>query len=201
MIRLVIVDDHLIVSEGIQELLSVDFIVSGTFDVPYKALDFIHKNSIDLVVADYKMPQMDGIEFFKRCREINPEIKGIMLSMVDEVGLVKRSLKAGFQGFLLKNVDKTELSTAIRKIMQGHTYVSAEFTHRLLEPEDNDLFTERERQVLRLIMKEKTNRQIADELSISERTVETYRKNLFRKANTNNVVGLVKFAISRNFLD
>lgn len=201
MIRLVIVDDHLIVSEGIQQLLSADFIVAGTFDVPQKALEFLQKNQVDLVVADYKMPQMDGIEFFRRCREIRPGIRGLMLSMVDEVGLVKRCLKAGFQGFLLKNVDKTELGTAIRKIMQGHTYVSAEFTHRLLEPEEGDQLTERERQVLKLIVKEKTNRQIADELHISERTVETYRKNLFRKAGTSNVVGLVKFAISRNLAE
>lgn len=200
MIRLVIVDDHLIVSEGIQELLSAEFKVAGIFDSPHKALDFIKTNQIDILVVDYKMPQMDGIEFFIKSREIKPTIKGIMLSMVDEVGLVKRCIKAGFNGFLLKNVDKTELSTAIRKIMQGHIYVGAEFTHRLLEPSDEDLFTERERQVLKLIVKEKTNRQVADELNISERTVETYRKNLFRKANTNNVVGLVKFAMSRNLV-
>ncbi|MFZ9980890.1 MAG: response regulator [Cyclobacteriaceae bacterium] len=201
MIRLVIVDDHLIVSEGVQQLLSTEFFVAGIFDVPQKALEFVRSHPVDMLVVDYKMPQMNGIEFFLKCRESKPEIRGIMLSMVDEVGLVKRCLKAGFQGFLLKNVDKTELSTAIRKIMQGHTYVSAEFTHRLLEPEEAGLFTERERQVLRLIVKEKTNRQIADELNISERTVETYRKNLFRKANTNNVVGLVKFAIAGNLID
>lgn len=201
MIRLVIVDDHLIVSEGVQQLLSADFIVTGIFDVPQKALEFVRTQSVDILVVDYKMPQMNGVEFFLKCREAKPEIRGIMLTMVDEVGLVKRCLKAGFQGFLLKNVDRIELSTAIKKIMQGHTYVSAEFTHRLLEPEEGDLFTERERQVLSLIIKEYTNRQIADELSISERTVETYRKNLFRKANTNNVVGLVKFAISRNLVD
>lgn len=201
MIRLVIVDDHLIVSEGVQQLLSADFIVTGIFDVPQKALEFVRTQPVDILVVDYKMPQMNGVEFFLKCREAKPEIRGIMLTMVDEVGLVKRCLKAGFQGFLLKNVDRIELSTAIKKIMQGHTYVSAEFTHRLLEPEEGDLFTERERQVLSLIIKEYTNRQIADELSISERTVETYRKNLFRKANTNNVVGLVKFAISRNLVD
>lgn len=201
MIRLVIVDDHLIVSEGVQQLLSADFIVTGIFDVPQKALEFVRTQPVDILVVDYKMPQMNGVEFFQKCREAKPEIRGIMLTMVDEVGLVKRCLKAGFQGFLLKNVDRIELSTAIKKIMQGHTYVSAEFTHRLLEPEEGDLFTERERQVLSLIIKEHTNRQIADELSISERTVETYRKNLFRKANTNNVVGLVKFAISRNLVD
>jgi DNA-binding NarL/FixJ family response regulator len=201
MIRLVIVDDHLIVSEGIQQLLSADFIVAGTFYVPQKALEYVQNNPVDLVVADYKMPQMDGIEFFKRCRAFKPGIRGVMLSMVDEVGLVKRSLKAGFQGFLLKNVDRAELTTAIHKIMQGHTYVSAEFTHRLLEPEEANQFTERERQVLKLIVKEKTNKQIADDLHISERTVETYRKNLFRKANTNNVVGLVKYALSRDLVD
>lgn len=200
MIRVVIVDDHLIVSEGIQQLLSSEFTVAGIFDLPQEALIFVRNNPVDLLVVDYKMPSMDGIEFFKKCREVKPEIRGIMLSMVDEVGLVKRSLNAGMQGFLLKNVDKIELSTAIRKIMQGHTYVSAEFTHRLLEPQKGAVLTERELQVLKLIMNELTNRQIADQLNLSERTVETYRKNLFRKANTNNVVGLVKFAISRNLI-
>ena len=201
MIRLVIVDDHLIVSEGVQELLSAEFSVVGIFDVPKEALDFVRSNQVDLLVIDYKMPEMDGLEFFRRCKEMKPAIKGIMLSMVDEAGLVKRCLKAGMHGFLLKNVDKTELSTAIKKIMQGHTYVSAEFTHRLLEPEASSVFTEREMQVLRLIIKEKTNRQIADDLNLSERTVETYRKNLFRKANTTNIVGLVKYALSRNLVD
>jgi len=196
----VIVDDHLIVSEGIQQLLSAEFAVAGIFDVPQEALNYVRSHPVDLLVIDYKMPDMDGIEFFKKCREIKPDIRGVMLSMVDEVGLVKRSLNAGMQGFLLKNVDKIELSTAIRKIMQGHTYVSAEFTHRLLESENGPVLTERELQVLKLIVSELTNRQIADQLNLSERTIETYRKNLFRKANTNNVIGLVKFAMSRNLV-
>ena len=83
MIRLVIVDDHLIVSEGVQELLSAEFSVVGIFDVPKEALDFVRSNQVDLLVIDYKMPEMDGLEFFRRCKEMKPVIKGIMLSMVD----------------------------------------------------------------------------------------------------------------------
>lgn len=196
--KLILVDDHRILLEGIRALLEERHSVEGIFSDPQQALTFLRAHPVDLVITDYEMPGINGIQLVQQARQDQPLLKAILLTMHDETAVARRALKEGFQGFLLKNVSKTELNGAIDKVMQGHTYVAAELTGKLLQPEETGGLSERERQVLRLIIKEYTNKQIADELFLSERTVETYRKNLFRKANTNNLVGLVKYAFANN---
>lgn len=200
--KIILVDDHRIVIEGIQRLLEDGHDVDGLFTNPAEAL--AHLNSVhspDLLITDYEMPEMSGIDLFQQARKKSPLLKGLLLTMHDERSVVQRALKEGFQGFLLKNVSRQELATALEKIQQGHTYVSAELTQALVRPDSAISLSAREQQVLRLITKEMTNKQIAAQLFLSERTVETYRKNLYRKANTNNLVGLIKFAFSNKLVD
>lgn len=199
--KLVLVDDHRIIIEGICALLDGAHEVIAIFSDPHKALNFLKQKQVDVLVTDYEMPDLGGIELFKAAREYNPLLKGVLLSMHDETIVLKRALREGFHGYLLKNVSKTELQQALDKISLGHTFVSAELTHKLLDDKPvHAVLSEREQQVLQLIIKEHSNKQIADTLFLSERTVETYRKNLFRKANTNNIVGLVKFAYTNKLV-
>lgn len=200
--KLVLVDDHRILIEGIRALLDRTHQVAGIFTEPDKALAFVKNNEIDLLITDYEMPGMNGIELFVESQKQHPLLKGVLLSMHDEAAVVKRAINSGLHGFLLKNVSQIELNTALEKIMQGHVYISAELTQKLLQKDAvNEALSEREKQVLKLIVKEFTNKQIADALFLSERTVETYRKNLFRKANTNNIVGLIKYAYSNKLVE
>jgi len=200
--KLVLVDDHRILIEGIRALLDSTHQVAGIFTEPDKALAFVKNNEIDLLITDYEMPGMNGIELFIEAQKQHPLLKGVLLSMHDEAAVVKRAINSGLHGFLLKNVSQVELNTALEKIMQGHVYISAELTQKLLQKDAvNEALSEREKQVLKLIVKEFTNKQIADALFLSERTVETYRKNLFRKANTNNIVGLIKYAYSNKLVE
>ncbi|HZY78001.1 MAG TPA: response regulator transcription factor, partial [Cyclobacteriaceae bacterium] len=117
----------------------------------------------------------------------------------DEAHIIKSVLKEGVEGYLLKNIQHSELKSAVRHVAQGLPYVSPEVTRLLMDemnkPKDEpELLTDRELDVLRLIAKEFSNKEIADKLFISERTVETHRKNIFRKTKTSSLVGLIKFA-------
>lgn len=198
--KTVILDDHLILAEGLAKLIQEGADIVGVFNDPDQLAQFIQENTVDLLITDYSMPKMNGVDVFLRLRKQVPNLKGVLLSMHDDIGLVKLALDKGMSGFILKSTSGPELLQALTKIKAGHTYVSAELTARLLHQTDKPLFTDREMQVLQLIVKEYSNKQIAAQLFISERTVETYRKNLFQKANTNNVVGLIKFAYANKLI-
>ena len=124
--------------------------------------------------------------------------------MHDEAHLVKEILKEGINGYLLKKDSHNELINAIRAIKNDKIYLSSEINSMLVKGlyghEEQKLLTSREREILQLIAKEFTNKDIAEELFISERTVETHRKNIFRKTGTNTLVGLIKFAYANNLI-
>lgn len=198
--KIVLVDDHKIVADGLSQLLDSSHEIVGTFSDPQHALKFLATQEADLLITDYEMKGLNGIDLYQAAKELQPLLKGVLLSMHDETSIVKKSVKAGMHGFLLKNIDRIELKIALDKISKGHTYISAELTQKLIHQETPVLFSDREMEVLRLIVKEYTNKKIAYELHLSERTVETYRKNLFQKANTNNIVGLIKFAYENKLI-
>ncbi|NVK85727.1 MAG: response regulator transcription factor, partial [Cytophagia bacterium] len=144
------------------------------------------------------------LSLVQKVKRINPEIKIIVLSMHDESHLVKEILKEGVNGYVLKKDTKDELLEAIYSVRGGKMYLSNDINSMLVkslyEPDEGKLLTSREREILQLISKEYTNRDIAEELFISERTVETHRKNIFRKTKTNSIVGLIKFAYANNLI-
>ena len=124
--------------------------------------------------------------------------------MHDEPAIVREAIRMGVNGYLLKNIQQAELKEALRKIYSGLIYVSAEITTQLLQHpgsnQNESALTDRELEVLALITKENSNKQIAEKMHISERTVETHRKNIFRKTGTTSLVGLVKYAYSNNLI-
>lgn len=204
--KIVLVDDHTLILDGLRKLLEEDDmleVLDTQSNVP-DAIRSIDKHKPDLVITDYSMGDDDGLGLIQKTRRLYPNMKFIMLSMHDEAHLVKEVLKEGVNGYVLKKDTKEELLEAIYAVRAGKMYLSndinAMLVKSLYEPDEGKLLTAREREVLHLIAKEYSNRNIAEELFISERTVETHRKNIFRKTKTSSIVGLIKFAYANNLI-
>jgi DNA-binding NarL/FixJ family response regulator len=205
--KILLVDDHAIVSDGLEAILKVvdgfeivNKLTSGDF-----ALAYLKQHEVDLVITDYSMPDMDGLTLVKKAKLIKPDIKIIVLSMHDEAPMIREMLAAGVDGYVLKKYAQQEIVNAIETVHNGRKYFSNEVNKALLsallpqELSENSV-TERELEVLKLLAEELTSKQIAEKLFISERTVETHRKNLMRKTGANNAIGLVRYAYSKKLL-
>jgi two-component system nitrate/nitrite response regulator NarL len=207
-----ILDDHQMLIDGIKALLahSKKYEVVGEETDGVIALKKIQEINPQLVITDINMPSMSGIEFTKALRTINSEIKICALSMHSEKAMIAQIMHSGANGYVLKNTGKQELLDALDKIMDGHYFISNNIsidllfgenqTNKSLAAENNFKLTERENEILKLIAQENSNLSIANKLFISERTVETHRKNIFRKTNTKSVVGLIKYAFEHQLI-
>lgn len=203
--KILLVDDHAILLDGIRNLLEKEgLVVAGVAESAEKALLFLKSNDVDIIITDFHMPGMDGLSLVNTVRRIQPSIKTIVLSMHDEAHLVKEILRAGVNGYVLKKDTHQELLAAIDEVRQGRVYLSSDINKILItnlqNPDEGRLLTDREREILKLIAREYSNKQIAEELFISERTVETHRKNIFKKTATSSLVGLIKFAYANNLI-
>lgn len=214
-IRIAVVDDHEIVRDGISNLLEdepgIDII--GEAETGKEAIAFCEDGyNLDLIIMDITMPEMDGIQATKIIKETNPDIKVLALTMLSEDQHIRKMIKAGASGYILKSSGKEELLQAIKKIMNGQHYFSDDATQAILQelvnPEVNTTkssekvnITDREMEVLELIVDEYTNQEIADELFVSVRTVDAHRRNLLQKTGAKNTAGLVKYAIKNGLFD
>lgn len=205
--KIVLVDDHAIVTDGLEMLLRaveglevVKKLTSGDF-----ALAYLKQSAVDIMITDYSMPDMDGVTLVKKAKIQNPNLKIIVLTMHDEPMLIREMLNAGVDGYVLKEYAQHEIVNAIHTVYNGRKYFSNEINKVLLSamlPQNmsENQITERELEVLRLLAQELTSKQIAEKLFISERTVETHRKNLMRKTGASNAIGLVRYAYSKKLL-
>lgn len=205
--KILLVDDHAIVTDGLEMLLQavdgfevVKKLTSGDF-----ALAYLKQSTVDIMITDYSMPDMDGVTLVKKAKILRPDLKIIVLSMHDEVAMIREMLTAGVDGYVLKKYAQQEIVNAIETVNYGRQYFSNEVNKALLSallpqemPENN--VTERELEVLKLLAQEMTSKQIAEKLFISERTVETHRKNLMRKTGASNAIGLVRYAYDKKLL-
>lgn len=208
-IRLAIVDDHQIVLDGITSLLEghEGFTIVALSTSPIQMLEMLKTTPVDILLTDIMMPGITGQELAKMVKEQFPCIKILALSMSGQGDVVNEMINnADIAGYLLKNTGKQELTAAIKKIAAGGIYFSEQvlaelekFSNVKKENEENHL-TQREIEIVRLIEKELSNKDIADKLFISERTVETHRKNVFRKTKTNSVLGLIKYAYEHKLI-
>ena len=212
-IKVLIVDDHQLVVDGLKLMFEgidhIEYVSSARNG--QEALAQLSIYEVDVLLLDVNMPVMDGIacctEVFKRF----PDVKILALSMMKEASLVKKMLKEGATGFLLKNAGQEEVLEAIQKVYKGEKAFSAEILDILMESlsgikkkSPNRIFpriSRREKQILNLIVWEKTTQEIADELFISFSTVETHRKNLLHKLDVRNTAGLVRVALENGLLD
>ena len=205
--KLLLVDDHAIVTDGLQALLQsedgltiAEKITSGNF-----ALAYLKQNEVDIMITDYSMPDMDGLTLVKQAKALRPDLKILVLSMHDEAVMIKDMLNAGVDGYVLKKYAQQELLSAIHAVANGRQFWSDEVNRALitaLQTQDlqQNQVTDRELEVLKLLAQELTSKQIAEKLFISERTVETHRKNLMRKIGANNAIGLVRYAYAHKLL-
>ena len=208
-ITLALVDDHQIVIDGLTSLLKGNnkfqfaFATTDSTEVVEK----LATTPIDILLTDVMMPKLAGNKLAKQVKEKYPDVKILALSMSGQGDLVNEMINdADIAGYVLKNIGQKELIAALEKIAGGGIYFSEEVLDELKRTSDrkkqNDEahLTGREVEIIRLIEKEYNNKQIAEALFISERTVETHRKNIFRKTNTNSVIGLVKYAYEHKLI-
>ncbi len=210
-LKILIVDDHQILIDGITAMLS-DLprceVVGKALD-GLSALDFLKNNEVDIVLTDLYMPKMTGIELTHRVKKAYPKIKVIALSVSYNVSIVHDLMDVGISGFILKTIGRDELIEAVNAIAEGNMYFSREVSNEILrslsnrnhdDSEENYRLTDRELEILKLIAAENSNSEIAKQLYISERTVETHRKNIYRKTNTKTIVGLIKYAVEQKLI-
>jgi DNA-binding NarL/FixJ family response regulator len=212
-INILLVDDHDIVRDGIRMLLEdeVGFKIAAEAENGKGAIKACKEHDIDLIVMDISMPKMNGIEATREIKESFPEIKVLALTMMDEDQHIRQMIEAGASGYILKSSDKIELVDAIINILEGKHYFSNDATHSVMmdlvkgttgkEDTDPGNITEREKEVLELIVKQHTNQEIARELHISTRTVDAHRRNLLQKTDAKNTAGLVTYAIKHDLVD
>ncbi len=201
-----ITDDHAILVGGLVKLLETEdeIEVVGTAGTAQDTLDQLTHTKVDLLITDYNLPDDDGLSVVRKVKRKYPHIRIIVLSMHDEAHLIKEILKEGIDAYILKKDTHDELLNAIYAVKAGKIFMSSDVNAMLVKglnsSGEQKLLTDREREIVQLIAKEYTNKQIAEELFISERTVETHRKNIFRKTGTNNLVGLIKYAYANNLI-
>lgn len=203
---ILLVDDHSILTDG----LKMVFKDSTTFDIVASAhsgayaLALLKVKPVELMVTDYSMPDMNGLDLIRQAKSLYPRLKIIVLTMHDEASIIKEVIAAGADGYVLKKCAMEELTQAMESVLTGKSYLSAEAGQKLFQlakhPESDESLTDREVEVLRLIIKELTNKEIAAQLFISDRTVEVHRKNLMRKIKCTNTVGLIKYAFAHNLV-
>ncbi len=208
-ITLGIVDDHQIVIDGLMSLLKgyEKFRFAFATTEPVTVTNRIAASDIDVLLTDVMMPVLPGNELAKLVKKQFPHVKILALSMSGQGDLVNEMIEqADISGYVLKNIGKQELIAALEKIAGGGIYFSEEVINELQttaskkKQKEESQLTAREIEIIQLIEKEFNNKQIAETLFISERTVETHRKNIFRKTNTNSVIGLVKFAYEHRLI-
>jgi DNA-binding NarL/FixJ family response regulator len=215
MIRILIVDDHKIVRDGIRAQLidNPKFQIIGEAADGQEALDKLKQIQVDLVIMDINMVGMNGITCTEYIIKSYPHINVLALTMLSENQYIKQMLKAGAAGYLLKNCEEEELKKAIETINAGGTYYSPDVTRIIMTNlsgskianNKNEAIqiplTTREKEILRLILEEYSNKEIADHLFISQRTVDAHKRNLLEKTGSKNVAGLVLFAINNQIFE
>ncbi|MBK0384250.1 response regulator transcription factor [Pedobacter sp. SD-b] len=199
-INLFLVDDHQMVLDGLMSLLQTfpRANICGYTNNALEVIGRIENYSVDILITDIQMPGLSGIELTKLVKSKYPNVKVICISMLGNKFIISEMIKAGVSGFILKSTGKEELINAITQVYEGNNYFSQDITKEMMstfgDNSEAGRLTNREIEIIKLIEKELSNKQIADKLFISERTVETHRKNIFRKTGTQNIVGLIKFA-------
>ena len=212
-ISLVIADDHEIFRDGLALMLSKQDTVKlvGQAGDGLELVRMVDETRPDMVLTDIKMPRMDGIVAAKQLLQKHPGLKIIALSMFEEEDLIVEMLEAGARGYLLKNADKKEILDAIVTVDQGNIFYCKHTTARLAslivkskfdqqKKSPGALFTDREREIVRLICRQHTAQEIGEMLFLSKRTVEGYRTRILEKMDVKNTAGVVIFALKHNII-
>ncbi len=214
MIRILIADDHTMFVDGIESILTSenDFKIIGRCYTGPEVLQFVNQNEPDILLLDVNLPGKNGIDVCKELSVSHPKLKVLAISMFNEESFVSEILNNGAKGCILKNTGREELFKAIRTVSNGDSYFSKEVTETIMKGLMNSRkassktnssipkLSRREKEVLKLIAQEFTTQEIADNLFISLKTVESHRSSLLSKLNARNSVGLVRIALENDLL-
>jgi DNA-binding NarL/FixJ family response regulator len=211
--RILIADDHTVVRQGLRFILDAepDLVVVAEAANGNEAVARALKDDVDLAILDIAMPTMTGLQAARELARRRPNLKMLILSMHDDEGYLFEALKAGTAGYVLKSVADRDLVEACRAAMRGEPFLYAGAERTLVrdyvkriragETVSEDPLTPREQQIVKLIAESHTNRQIAEVLTISEKTVETHRANILEKLGMRDRVELTRYAIRRGFVE
>lgn len=213
MYKVVLVDDHKLVTEGFKRIIdsSPNFEVLEIFNDPKQALNSIPALAPDIIIADFEMPNLNGIDLIDSLRQYLPHFKSIILSMHLNSSLLNSIKKQNIQGYLPKSTDEFELLQCLEAIKAGRDFFSQEVLDNTLVESNNLKVTtdklstlqlsNRELEILELVVDGNGTKQIAEQLHISPRTVETHRKNIMDKLEVSSVASLVRVAITKGLVN
>jgi DNA-binding NarL/FixJ family response regulator len=212
-IRVLVADDHAIIREGLRVMLGnqSDMEVVGIAANGREAIQLVDEHKLDVAVIDISMPELNGIEAIQQILPRHPQMKVVVLSIHGTKPYVYRALKAGAKGYLMKETAGLEVVDAVRAVYHGQRYLSqsiadlltTESSYKLessIEVNPLGVLSMREREILQLVAEGKTSQEIAERLSISPKTVDTYRSRLMHKIGVDDVAGLVRFAIQNGVI-
>jgi DNA-binding NarL/FixJ family response regulator len=208
--RVLIADDHAVFRRGLRETIAEAFpkVTFGEAKTAQEALECVRQHDWELVILDISMPGRSGLDILSDLKRLRPRLPVLFLSMYPEEQYARRALKAGAAGYLTKDSVADELKTAVRRALSGGRYVSTTLAERLAydlrEGADtpiHELLSEREFQVLRMIASGKAVKEIADELSLSVKTVSTYRSRILEKTGMRTTAELIRYALQTQLVD
>ena len=210
-VRVLIADDHKIVREGLRILLEEhgEIEIVGEASNGEEAVEFSKELSPEIVIMDIAMPLLDGLEATSHIKQANPDTNVLALTMYTTEEYVLQMLKAGASGYLVKTSATADLLAAIKAVQEGEVFLSPSVSHVVLrdylrrsdEKKDGlDLLTQREKEVLQLVAEGRTNRQVAELLCVSVKTINIHRTNIMTKLDIHKVAGLVKYAIQKGMI-
>ncbi|WP_258105003.1 response regulator transcription factor [Marinoscillum sp. MHG1-6] len=210
--KILLVEDHEMIRDAIKNYLDdeSEYMIKDEAESGLEALELLKGNSYDLILTDINMPEMDGIEMMGNIQTLYPNQKVMVLTMFNDLHQIKKMIEQGVNGYILKNATKKELMEAMRTIINGENYYAQEIYSALIQSMSKrkskerltyeQELSDREKEVLVLIAQELSNQEIADQLFISIRTVETHKRNLLEKTGCKNVAGLVLFAVEKGII-
>ncbi len=211
--RIVIAEDHTILREGLRALLMANptFDIVGEAEDGRDAIRCVEKSKPDIVLMDLSMPRMNGLGAIKEIKKLSPETKILVLTVHRTEEYIHTTLQAGADGYLLKDATLSELMVAVNNVLEGKPYLSPGVSEKVIEgyldgrkgsgaSSSWDTLTQREREILKLIAEGYKNKDIADYLCISVKTVEKHRANLMKKLDLHNVSALTAFAMEKGLI-
>lgn len=204
-IKVLVVDDHPMVLEGMRSmLLQISFVeITGTAPNAYEAIERIKENIPDIVITDINMPEVSGIELTAKIRKEFPAVRVVAMSTFKERSYISQMIQSGASGYLVKSASREEIEEAILSVFEGKLYMSLDINLSAADKAELNavpVLSSREKEVLQLIADGFTNPQIATKLFISLHTVDSHRKNLLTKFAVNNTASLIKLAAKHNMV-
>lgn len=211
-IRILLADDHVLIRHGIKNIIKANdaLRVVGEASCGEELMTFLLTSEVDLIILDISMPGIGGMEIIGMVKRKYPLVKILVLTMHKIKQYFYNAMSAGADGYLIKDDSENELLLAIEKVQSGRSYISPffteDFTHDVLSMYRQDKgspfqeLTRREKEILQMVVKGHTSKQMAEHLHLSQRTVDHYRSNLLRKFNRKNSVEMVNYAVRNGFV-